>query len=180
MLGSYARQPWKVFILILALLIICLPSCFVKNGFRFWRTCCFLNGACFSVTLWIFWLVYHKRGGLHINFLVKKIISRSIKNCWTSHAASNKHSSIMISSQVFVTTKITEWHGGPIPRRSYYTLSAVFIYTAWALLILYDVQNLISGKSSKIKSNKIQYWNHVVNILFYGKIYADFRLPSLP
>ena len=73
LLGSYARQPWEVFILILALLIICLPSCFVKNGFRFWRTCCFLNGACFSVTLWIFWLVYHKRGGLHINFLVKKL-----------------------------------------------------------------------------------------------------------
>ena len=111
MLGSYARQSWKVFILILALLITCLPSCFVINGVRFWRTCCFLNGACFSVTLWIFWLVYHKRGGLHINFLVKKIISRSIKNCWTSHAASNKHSSIMISSQAFVTTKITEWHG---------------------------------------------------------------------
>ena len=78
----------------------------------------------------------------------------------------------MISSQAFETTKVTEWHGGPIPRRSYYTLSAVFIYTAWALLILYDVQNLIC-LTLKIKSS-------VVNIPFYGKIYADFRLPSLP
>ena len=49
----------------------------------------------------------------------------------------------MISSQAFVTTKITEWQGGPISRGSYYTLSAVFFYAAWPLLILHDVQDLV-------------------------------------